>query len=331
MKRTGLYVLVCGTMLLLALFLFRQMRTPSLGARTLPASQSYRLKSAFEKPLIAPSRSARQGQNDEKASDEALSSPRPRVPSERPVRKGRRCRPVFEETFKGNSLAVVIDDFGYSLPIAREIASLPLNFCTWAILPDTPHGVECSDVAAQADIVQIVHLPMQAQGDPNGGRAYLIGVDTSPTKIAAEVQRLRRSFPYAVGVNNHRGSKATSDRRTMEIFARALAETGWKFLDSRTSSSSVAQSIVAAHGVPALRNSVFIDGKADFDYMVGQFNQTLKLARAKGTAIAICHARPGTLPFLRWLSRTDTGDVKLVTLNELWQQLPGLDSRRTHQ
>ena len=52
--------------------------------------------------------------------------------------------------------------------------------------------------------------------------------------------------------------------------------------------------------------------------MKAQFNAALRLARKYGNAVAICHAREGTLPFLAYLSKLDLNPVKLVTVDEIW-------------
>lgn len=218
-------------------------------------------------------------------------------------------------------MALVIDDFGTSLTIAQQIASLggPSRSFTWAIMPDCSASLSCAHLADKIGQPYIVHLPMQAIIDPAGHRDYLIGTDSSPEQVRRQVERMRSLFPRALGVNNHRGSKATSSQNTMEAFGAAMADqNGWGFLDSRTSGKSVARSTVAKYGVPALANMAFIDGVSNLDYMKGQFAKALRIARSRGVGIAICHARTGTLLFLRWVCSQQFGGVQFVPLHQLW-------------
>lgn len=214
-------------------------------------------------------------------------------------------------------LALVIDDFGYNYSMAERIAHLKLR-ATWAIIPGTPHSVKIAEYAAEQRQPFLLHVPMQAMGDPNGGRNYVIGIDVPEKKMAEYLASLRKDFPQAIGINNHRGSKATSDAPTMRRFMKALSVTGWGFLDSRTSGKTIAKKVALEYRIPVAQNKVFIDGTTDLSTMKAQFNAALRLARKHGNAVAICHAREKTLPFLVYLSTLDLKPVELVTVDEIW-------------
>lgn len=214
-------------------------------------------------------------------------------------------------------LALVIDDFGYNYGMAERIARLKLR-ATWAIIPGTPHSLKIAEYAAKQGQPFLLHVPMQALGDPNGGRNYVIGIDVPEKKMAEYLASLQKDFPRAIGINNHRGSKATSDAPTMRRFMKALSATRWGFLDSHTSGKTVAQKVALEYRIPVVQNKVFIDGTTDLSAMKAQFNAALRLARKYGNAVAICHAREGTLPFLAYLSKLDLNPVKLVTVDEIW-------------
>ena len=214
--------------------------------------------------------------------------------------------------------ALVIDDFGHSYTIAKQILAMKLT-ATWAIIPTSAHASEVAKLAVSAGQPFLVHLPMQAVSDKNGSSDYLIGVDTSEEKIHSYVERFHSRFPSAIGVNNHRGSKATSDKSTMRAFMSAMAATEWGFLDSRTIGKTVARKTAQEYHVPTAENRIFIDGTTDLSTMKKHFATALKMAERDGYAIAICHARPGTLPFLRYVSKTDFGKVEFVTVDKLWR------------
>ena len=219
----------------------------------------------------------------------------------------------------GPILALVIDDFGYNANIASRILKLKLP-ATWAIIPNAPHSESVAALAAKHGQPFIMHIPMQALGDPDGGRDYLIGTDTSAAKIEAVVAMLKERFPKAIGANNHRGSKATSHAPAMRAFMKAFAETGWGFIDSRTSPRSVAESIAREYHIPVAHNVAFIDGTTDLSTMKRQFSLALRHARKQGAAVAICHAREKTMPFLTYLSTLDTKPVRLVGADAVWKR-----------
>ena len=223
-----------------------------------------------------------------------------------------------EDGGDGPILALVIDDFGYNVNIAARILRLKLP-ATWAIMPNAPHGDSIAAIAAKHGQPFILHIPMQALGDPDGGDS-MIGADTPEKQIAAVVASLKARFPNAIGANNHRGSKATSHAPTMRAFMKAFSQTGWGFIDSRTSPKSVAQKIAEEHHIPVAHNSAFIDGTTDLNTMKRQFSSALRLAQKQGATVAICHAREKTMPFLTYLSKLDTGPVRLVGANAVWKR-----------
>lgn len=214
-------------------------------------------------------------------------------------------------------LALVIDDFGYNYSVAERIARLKLC-ATWAIIPGTPHGRKIAEYAVGLGQPFLLHVPMQAMGDPNGGRNYVIGVDVAEKEMSKYLALLQKDFPHAIGINNHRGSKATSDAPAMRRFMKSLSATRWGFLDSRTSGKTVAGKMARSYRIPTAQNQVFIDGTTDLPTMKARFNVALHLAKKNGNAVAICHAREKTLPFLAYLSKLDLNPVELVTVDKIW-------------
>lgn len=219
----------------------------------------------------------------------------------------------------GPVLALVIDDFGYSSAIAERILKMNLR-ATWAIIPTAPQCEEIAALAAGKGQQFIVHLPMQALADPDGGSGYMIGADTPVEKIPAIVAALRKRFPRAIGINNHRGSKATAHKPAMRALMEALAGTNWGFIDSRTTAQTVAEQTAVEYHVPVARNDAFIDGTEDLPAMKRQLEKALKTAKKRGYAVAICHARTKTLPFLAYLCDLDISPVRLVSADMVWKR-----------
>ncbi len=231
----------------------------------------------------------------------------------------KRKEPEKQSQPHSSRLALVIDDFGYNLKMAQKILRLKIP-ATWAIIPGTPHDREIASLAAEHEQPFLLHVPMQAMSDTTGRPGYAVGVDTPEEKIAAYLQALREKYPDAIGVNNHRGSKATSDAATMRRFMKEFASTGWGFLDSRTIAKTIAKKVALEYDIPVVQNSVFIDGTSDLPTMKKQFSAALRAAKKRGSAVAICHAREKTLPFLVYLSENSFAPVDLVTVDELWKE-----------
>ncbi len=138
---------------------------------------------------------------------------------------------------------------------------------------------------------------------------------------SAEIDRIIRSavnnVPYAVGLNNHMGSKMTSSLPGMQKVMQALNQYNLYFLDSMTIGNS--QSVPAAQGthVRVLKRRVFLDDSQDINAIRQQFSRAVKLAERDGYAIAIGHPHPNTVRVLQQMLPTLPADITLVTPGQL--------------
>ncbi len=166
----------------------------------------------------------------------------------------------------------------------------------------------------------MLHLPMEPVGYPgvNPGRDPVM-VGMSRDEIAAILDRDLRGLPGVSGVNNHMGSAATADRETMERLVSILRERGLFFLDSMTTSRSVAAEVAAAAGLPLLRNRLFLDQKDPHEESIRRrLDHLVEVARRTGSVIGIGHPYPQTLAVLqRELPRYRREGIRFVTVSEL--------------
>jgi polysaccharide deacetylase 2 family uncharacterized protein YibQ len=85
----------------------------------------------------------------------------------------------------------------------------------------------------------------------------------------------------------------------MQWVLEALHERGLFFVDSLTTAHSVACAVAATMAVPCAARDLFLDDTDDEAAVRTQLAALLKLARTRGDAIGIGHARPATLAALR--------------------------------
>lgn len=129
------------------------------------------------------------------------------------------------------------------------------------------------------------------------------------------------SLPVVVGVNNHMGSKVTEHGETMEQVLSVLQELGLFFVDSGTTSRSVAGQTAQGLGVPYARNNLFIDNENDVDKIKEQLRIGLELAKKRGHAILIGHVRPNTAKALwEMIPEFLAEDVDFVPVSQLLEQ-----------
>ncbi len=198
----------------------------------------------------------------------------------------------------GPRLAIVIDDCGQWPDIEHGFIAMP-EAITLSVLPHVRYGTSIADDAHAAGKDVILHLPMEPRSGVYPGPGE-VRVSMSDAAITAQVDDDLASVPLADGVNNHEGSRATSDDRVMRTVSAALAAHGGLFfLDSRTSAATVAERDAAEAGLRVARRDVFLDDVADTDASADALRHAGALARANGTAIAIGHPRATTLAAVR--------------------------------
>jgi uncharacterized protein len=199
----------------------------------------------------------------------------------------------------GARLALIIDDCGQWPETERGFIALPVAL-TLSVLPHVRYGDEIARSAHAAGKGVMLHLPMEPRSgiDPGPGRITTAMDDAA---IAAQVSADIAAVPLATGVNNHEGSRATSDDRVMRDIAAVLAEHHLFFIDSRTVASSVAARDAVAAGVPSAARDVFLDDVANVDAVEAQLRRAAAIAKERGSAIAIGHPRASTLLAVRAL------------------------------
>jgi polysaccharide deacetylase 2 family uncharacterized protein YibQ len=126
------------------------------------------------------------------------------------------------------------------------------------------------------------------------------------------------TVPGAVGVNNHKGSKMTALETDMSTFMSVLSKTNLYFVDSLTTSDSVALDVAREFGLRAIENDVFLDNDRNMANIEERLNELMRTAKRRGYAVGICHARTSTVDALRELLPTvrDRG-FRLVSVSEL--------------
>ena len=126
------------------------------------------------------------------------------------------------------------------------------------------------------------------------------------------------TVPHAAGVNNHQGSRATSDSALMDALMPALHERGLFFMDSRTTAKQLPTKWPKLAGVPAASRKVFLDDTPSRDAILTQLNLAARDAERDGFAIAIGHPHPATLAALaEGVPPLEARGIRLVFVSEL--------------
>ena len=217
----------------------------------------------------------------------------------------------------GGRLAIVIDDMGEDVGIARGLARLPVavSFSVW---PLASSAKTVALLAEKAGRELLVHLPMEPKAYPraNPGPGALF-VSMTGEEIGRLVREALDRLPTARGLNNHMGSRFTESGPGMHAALVPLRERGLFFLDSVTSYQSAAQTQAQALGVPFHRRDVFLDNVRDVRAILHQLRLAQRLALKRGHAVAIGHPHPETLQALSIWAREMNGAVAVVPVSAL--------------
>lgn len=213
-------------------------------------------------------------------------------------------------------LAIVIDDIGYRAKEDSAIYALPKEVSV-AIIPVAPYATARANKAFEQKRDILIHLPMEPQVRQSiEAGALLVGMNE--TQIENLIKNAQMQVPNAIGLNNHMGSKATTDKKTMQYLMKSLSQQNLAFLDSKTAGNSVAYKTAKEYGIKALERHVFLDDSDEYDNVQKQFNSALQYARKHGVAVLIGHPRKNSVAVLEKGIATLPNDIQLVSLRELW-------------
>ena len=223
---------------------------------------------------------------------------------------------ITTQTFAQQAkVAIIIDDIGYRQS-DKDTLQLPGNI-TYAILPHTPYGKKLAKKANAANKDVILHIPMEAESNSTlGPGALTTGMDES--SIRESLAHSFEEIPFAIGINNHMGSKLTKLYSPMAWTMRYLKDNDLIFIDSVTTENSKARKLARQFGVPNLSRHLFLDNELSAQYINGQFERLINQAKKYKRVVAIAHPHPETVTALTLLiPKLKTHNIELVGISQM--------------
>lgn len=198
-------------------------------------------------------------------------------------------------------LALVVDDWGYNPNVIlylKEI-KIPLNI---AILPNLRYSRTVNKIAQQNGHEVLLHLPMQPLETENMEQ-YLEKITIRENMKDIEIENIVIKFINELnnikGINNHMGSLISKNEGIMSVILKIVKERNLYYLDSKVTPDSVAPDLAKKIKIKCFERDIFIDKEENSDYIKNQIRKAIKLAQAKGHAIAIGHAKKMTLEAIK--------------------------------
>lgn len=186
-------------------------------------------------------------------------------------------------------MAIIIDDAGNDMKGTAEILDMPVKL-TLAVMPFLSTTKKDAIAAHEKGMDVIVHMPME----PKSGRPEWLGPgaitsNLTDAEVRERVEKAIDDVPYAIGMNNHMGSKVTSDKRIMSIVLDVCRERGLFFVDSRTNFRSVVGEIAVSKNMPPVGNDIFLDDRNSKPHIRQQMELAAKRAVEKNMCVVIGH------------------------------------------
>jgi polysaccharide deacetylase 2 family uncharacterized protein YibQ len=217
------------------------------------------------------------------------------------------------------AVSIIIDDMGYRLKYGTRAVNLPGKL-TFSFLPFSPHAKKLAKLAHQQQQEILVHMPMESSDKTKPMGPGGLSQNMSEQELVKTVRNNLLAIPHAIGFNNHMGSLLTRQDNSMATVMKAAYRPGLYFIDSRTTSDSVAQQHAQSVGIYSARRDIFLDHLKSREFIESQLEKLVKRAKKKGTAIAIGHPYKLTLEVLeQWIPQAEQQGIKLVGVSELIQ------------
>ncbi len=218
--------------------------------------------------------------------------------------------------FAEPELVIIIDDVAWRSQLAA-IQKLPFRVTPSIFPPAAGHP----DTPKMAERLKhfMIHLPMEAIHFDHPEKETL-SVKDDRKRIARRLYNIRRWFPRARFINNHTGSRFTSDPKAMERFMAEASKQGYLFVDSRTTPGTVVPKVCKKFGQPYLARDIFLDNRPDKQYILDQLKKAVATAKKHGYAVAIGHPHETTIEALADAKKILAG-VKVVYIDELYDRI----------
>ncbi|MGH7198351.1 MAG: divergent polysaccharide deacetylase family protein [Candidatus Omnitrophota bacterium] len=214
-------------------------------------------------------------------------------------------------------MAIILDDWGNNYYVMKYLLEIDRPI-TIAILPNLRHSQRIAEEAHQKRLGVMLHMPMEPESASQPLEPQTIRTSTSDWEIRRYLDEALAGVPHVEGVNNHMGSKATSDPRVMRLVLKRLKEKGLFFIDSNTSSKTVAPRVAKELGIRFTQRDVFLDNELNSAAIRRQLIEAKEYALEHGEVVVIGHDKKITLEAIRdMVSQLEKEGVRFVLAKDL--------------
>lgn len=213
-------------------------------------------------------------------------------------------------------IALIIDDIGYRLEIVKKFIQLKIPI-TFSLLPESTYFQEILLLAKKHSIEIMLHMPMEPIAWPKteSQKDSFLLINDDRKAIINKLTSSIRQFPSLLGVNNHMGSRFTSNNEGMKTVLSVLKKEGLFFLDSKTAPGKLTYKLAKKMNVKFFARNIFLDHKRDLHSIKKQLNKSLFYAKKQGRCIVIGHPLEQTYQALK--SKLTNKEIKGVQFTKI--------------
>lgn len=232
---------------------------------------------------------------------------------------------VFPEAFVypagTGKVAIVLDDWGYNLKDLEKLGQINRPM-TLAVLPGSYTKLKLSSKIAQSAADKkyevILHLPLEPKEYQGNDTSGFITTEMKKEEIIKSLKASLESVPLVKGISNHEGSKATEDDFVMRTIFEQMRQRHLYYLDSATGAHSVCPDLAKELKLKFNKRDIFLDNKAEKEYIKNQLRKLAVIAIKKGQAVGIGHDRIVTLEAIKEMApELEKAGITFVYLSEL--------------
>ncbi|MCK4904960.1 divergent polysaccharide deacetylase family protein [bacterium] len=217
-------------------------------------------------------------------------------------------------------ISIIIDDMGYGREVEKEILKLSFPL-TISVLPHQKASQKIAELAHKLGFEVMLHQPLQSIYTNRNTSQGLITEGMNKEEIKSTFMQNLKTVPYAVGVNNHEGSKGMGQEEMMSELLDIIKKEGMFFVNSLTTSNPSAKKIALAKGLKYIQRDTFLDNEKNEEYIAQQIDELISQALSNGQAIGIAHPGRATLNALKkGLPKIEAEGIKIVPISQLLEK-----------
>lgn len=249
------------------------------------------------------------------------------IPTQTARRATPRPTPVFKPVYtpipfrqhgEVSAAAIIIDDIGLKREFEREFVNLDAEIA-FSVLPNMPFTREMAHYIHQKGLIVMAHLPMEPhKTETMNSMLPWLRVGMRKFELQGILDQILTENPYAVGANNHTGSRLSISGPELAVILDYLREKGFFYVDSRTTPDTIAYQMALQRGIPTTQRNVFFDDEDTRDAVIIQCERFIELAQRNGRVVGIGHPHESTLQVLReYLPKFRQANITLVPITSL--------------